>query len=488
MQHIAWKVPSAVHYYMPNLNKRGNYAMANALRNIPVEEGKEYSLEIVDLGHSGEGVGRIDGFAVFVPRAIPGDIAKVEIEQVKKKYARGRLLYIERPSVHRIAPPCSVSHECGGCQLQAMEYTAQLSWKRQRVEDNLQRIGKIQDVEVLPVIGMEHPYRYRNKSQYPVGTRDGKIVMGFYKQGTHDIVESLSGCLIDHPLNSKAIQAVKELFNELKVSVYDENTGEGLFRHVMVRTSVSRGKVMVVFVTNGEEIPEVEQLISGLRSQVPEVVSIQQNINTRRGNVILGERTRLLWGEPVIRDKIGHLEFEISPRSFFQVNPVQTKVLYDLAKEYAELTGTELVVDAYCGIGTIALYVADEAEQVIGIEDVPEAIEDARRNSRLNGIENATFYTDKVENLLPQLVEEGLRPDVVILDPPRKGAEPEVLQAIAAAEVPRVVYVSCNPSSLARDLSLLQSLGYGAKKVQPVDMFPHTSHVETIALMSTVVS
>lgn len=455
--------------------------MPKRMTTVPVEVGKQYSVEVTGLGHSGEGVARVEGFTVFVLGALPGDLATIEIEEVKKNYARGHLLHLERPSIHRVSPPCGVHNECGGCQLQTFEYSAQLAWKRRRVQDELERIGDIHGVEVLPVIGMEHPYQYRNKSQYPVGLRDGKIVMGFYKRGTHDIVETPTGCLIDHPLNTKAIQAVKVLLNEFRMSAYDEITGTGLFRHVMARTSVSREEVMVVFVTNGEEIPQVELLVSKLCSQVPEIVSIHQNINTRRGNIILGERTRLLWGEPVIRDRIGHLEFEISPRSFFQVNPVQTKVLYDLAKEYAGLTGTELVVDAYCGIGTIALYVADQAKRVIGIEDVPEAIEDAKRNSALNGIRNVTFYTDKVEDRLPRLVGEGLRPDVVILDPPRKGAEPEVLQAIAEAEVSRIVYVSCNPSSLARDMKLLQPLGYVAKKVQPVDMFPHTAHVETIA-------
>lgn len=453
-------------------------------KNKPVTVKRRYQAEVSGLGHAGEGVARVENFTIFVPGAVPGDQVTVEVEEVRRNFARGRLIRIDKPSPSRVTPRCGVHDTCGGCQLQMFDYESQLEWKQRRVREELRRIGGLDSIEVRPVLGMEFPFAYRNKAQYPVArNREGRIILGFYRRGTHDVVEAPQGCLVDHPLNTKVIQAAARLFNELKVSVYDERTGTGLFRHVVTRTSVSRGQVMVVFVTNGYRIPQQNELINGLREAVPELVSIAQNVNTQQTNVIFGPQTKILWGQPVIEDTIGHLDFEISPRSFFQVNAVQTAVLYETARDFAGLTGDETVVDGYCGIGTIALYLADQAQMVIGIEDVPEAIDDARRNAHKNNIHNVEFHIDKVEHCLPRLVKEGFRPNVVVLDPPRKGVDRAVLEAIHAAGVLKVVYVSCNPSSLARDLGYLNDMGYEIQVVQPVDMFPHTFHVECAALL-----
>ncbi|NLV91664.1 MAG: 23S rRNA (uracil(1939)-C(5))-methyltransferase RlmD [Firmicutes bacterium] len=459
--------------------------MATKGKTKPVKIGGQYQVEITGLGHSGEGVARIDNFTVFVDGGLPGDSAVVTVTDVRKNYGRAKLVDVESPSAGRITPACPVHDTCGGCQFQAFNYQHQLEWKRQRVIDELTRIGGLPQVAVEPVLGMENPYGYRNKSQYPV-TKDflGNIILGFYQRGTHKVVRSPIGCLNDHPLNVKAIRAVETLLNDLQASVYDEGTGKGLFRHVVARTSAATQEVMVVLVTNGEEIPRLEEIITGLQATVPEMVSLNQNINTENTNVIFGPKTKLLWGKPTIEDWIGGLRFQISPRSFFQVNPTQTQVLYRVAKEFAGLTGKERVVDGYCGIGTIALYVADKASQVIGIENVPEAIADAKENAVANGIDNVEFFADQVEDRLPQLIAAGKEPDVVILDPPRRGVDTRALDALVAAKVPRIVYVSCNPSSLARDLGYLHSHGYQVLQVQPVDMFPHTAHVECVTLMS----
>lgn len=496
----------------------GGDSSARASSPKPVTVDEVVTVEISGLGHAGEGVGRLEGFAVFIPDALPGDVVRARITEVKKNYARAGLLEVVTPSPERVAGKCPVHRECGGCQLQHMAYRAQLDWKRQRVVDALERIGGFavacvgqvdgdarggdpgepagpgvnaaqvgiggpgrdaagEAVRVLPTLGMEHPWHYRNKAQYPVGMSNGRVVMGFFARGTHEIVESPE-CYIEHPVNTRIMKVSARILDALGISVYDERTGRGVVRHVLSRVSFATGEAMVVLVTNGRELPRRDEFIAQLTAAVPQVVSISQNVNTAFTNVILGRETIHLWGKDHIVDKIGDLKFKISPRSFFQVNPVQTEVLYRKAREYADLSGGELVVDAYCGIGTIALFLADKADRVVGIEEVPEAIEDARENAGLNGVHNAEFHVGRVEDVLPDMVRRGLRPDVVVLDPPRAGCERAVLEAIAAAEVPRVVYVSCNPSSLARDLAVLREKGYRTVEVQPVDMFPHTSHVE----------
>jgi 23S rRNA (uracil1939-C5)-methyltransferase len=349
------------------------------------------------------------------------------------------------------------------------------------VEDAFTRIGGLTDVVIHPVIGMEKPWRYRNKAQVPFGQRGGRVVAGFYASGTHEIID-MEACLIQHPANDRAVAKVKELVQELGILPYDELTHEGILRHVMVRTGFATGEMMIVLVTNGERLPHRKELVKRLTAAFPELKSLVQNINDRRTNVILGRENRLLWGEEVIHDRIGDVIFAISPHSFFQVNPVQTKVLYDQVKKYADLTGKETVVDAYCGIGTITLYLAREAAWVYGVEIVPEAIRDARRNARLNDMDHVHFETGAAEEVMPRWHRQGIHPDVVVVDPPRKGCDPALLDAIARMEPDRLVYVSCNPPTLARDAKILNEKGYRPLEVQPVDMFPQTGHVECVAL------
>ena len=448
----------------------------------PVAVGERHRVRIVDLDTEGDGVGRVHDWVVFVPGTVPGDEAVVEITEIARRYGRARLVELLEPSPDRVAPPCPVAGRCGGCQLQALDYAAQLRWKERRVREALRRIGGLEGVTVLPVLGMQQPWRYRNKAQYPLAAVGGQLVMGFFARGTHEIVEA-DDCLIQDPLNVEVAFLARSLLAQAGVPGYDETTGQGVIRHVVVRTSRAHRTAMAILVTNGPDLPGREEIVAGLAAH-PKVVSVAQNINTRRTNVIFGEETRILWGEPHLEDKIGHVRFLISPRSFFQVNGEQVEVLYEQVRHDAALTGVERVLDAYCGVGTIALYLAGQAAEVVGIESVPEAVEDARRNAAYNGIENAFFRVGRVEDVLPRLIQQGQRFDVAVLDPPRRGCEPSVLEALAAAGVPRLVYVSCHPESLARDLGRLAALGYAVEQVQPVDMFPMTTHIECVARMS----
>lgn len=441
-----------------------------------------YTIEITDLNHEGEGVGRITGFVTFVPDAIPGDRVEVQVIEVKKNFARAKIIKMLENSSQRIAPYCSLSTECGGCQLQAMDYQAQLTWKQNQVEQALARIGKL-DVSVMPIIGMKDPTGYRNKAQFPVGTENGKTVMGFYKKGTHDIVE-FNECSILHSLINKLGMTVKELIQELGMTAYNPKTKQGVLKHVIARVSFAQDKLMVIFVTGTQELPMQEELVSGLKSTIPELVSIAHNINSGFNKAILGKETKVIWGEEHLLETIGDLTFAISPASFFQVNPVQTKVLYDLVREYAGLSGSQVVWDLYCGTGSIGLYLASDAKKVFGVETLPVAVNDAKLNADLNRIAHAEFLCGKVEDILPRYGKKGEPMDVVVVDPPRKGCEVSLLDTIITQKVPKVVYVSCNPTTLARDLAYLSEAGYQVKQVQPVDMFPMTSHVECVVLLS----
>lgn len=456
--------------------------MKRKQKHVPVVKGETYQIEITDLTHDGEGIGRVDDFAVFVPEALPGDVVLGKVISTKKTYARALIEKTFKNSDQRIAPVCPKAESCGGCQLAYMGYEHQLAWKQRKVQDVLKRIGKL-DAEVLPIIGMERPEGYRNKSQFPVGLVDNRLVIGFYQKRSHNIVDT-DYCRLQHPLINKAARVVKQALIDLKIEPYNEKDHLGVVRHAVIRTSFSRHTLMLIFVTRTKELPHRDKLIEVLTAELPELTSIYQNINSQVTNVIFGTESRLLWGEPYLFDQIGDLEFAISPRSFFQVNPIQTKVLYDLAKEAAGLTGRETVWDLYCGIGTIGLYLASDAAKVIGVETVPEAVEDARYNAVLNGIDNAEFYTGKAEELAPKLLDKGLKPDVIVVDPPRRGCDSGLLETIQSVQVPKVVYVSCNPSTLARDLGMLKEAGYRVESVQPVDMFPDTRHVETVVLLS----
>lgn len=451
-------------------------------RQRPVRVGQQGKMEITGLGHAGEGVGRIDGFAVFVPGAVPGDRILVEIEKIKRNHGRGRIVKIVRPAGGRVSPACAVAGDCGGCQLQQMEYGEQLEWKRRLVLDALSRIGNFDHPKVQPVIGMEHPYGYRNKVQYPVALAKGRIALGFYQRGTHEIVP-IKECSNSHPLCNKALRVMSSVLEEYGLLPYSELTGSGLIRHLIFRVSTARDQLMIILVTNDTDIPGIEKLIDSMTANLQELVAVAQNVNQERTNVIMGEETHLLWGKPYLVEELNGLKFAISPRSFFQVNSQQAAVLCQKVVDYTAIGPGTRALDCYCGTGSIALHLAREGAQVIGIEAVPEAIADARLNGELNKIRQVDFRIGQVEKELPVILPEG-PVDVAVLDPPRKGCEPEVLEALIGAEIPRVVYVSCNPSSLARDLSILANSGYELQKVQPVDMFPQTSHVETVVLMS----
>lgn len=448
----------------------------------PVEAGKTYNITITGLGHSGEGVGRYQDFTVFVPGALPGEQITAQITTVKKNYAVGRVTAIEVPSPHRIPPECGIYQECGGCQLQHLTYQEQLNVKRQQVVDAITRIGKLPDVIVHPTLGADDPWYYRNKMQFPVGLQQGKVVVGCYSQGSHDIVDT-DNCLIQHQTNNAIVREVRTVIAELKIEPYNEHTGQGVIRHVLGRVGTATGEVMVVLVTATDRLPKQDQLIERLKAKIPGLVSLVQNINPKRTNIIMGNKTVTLWGQDTITDKLGEFCFAISARSFFQVNTVQAEVLYNQAVKYAGLTGSETVIDAYCGTGTITLFLARKAKKVYGIEIVEPAILDARKNAVNNNVANVEFMVGDAVQVMPRLFKQGIRPDVIVVDPPRAGCEQKVLETFVNMEPKRIVYVSCNPASLARDLAVLAEKGYVVKEVQPVDMFSQTFHVESVALI-----
>lgn len=487
--------------------RSGKPASSAALLDLPVAKNDEVVIDIIGMNHDGEGVGRADGYTLFVQGALPGEKARVKVLKTKKQYGYAKLLELVEPSPNRIAAPCPIYDQCGGCQLQHMNYAGQLEWKRQLVVDNLERIGKLrvvreaagagemrvgdgQDADnsdqegiiVRPTLGMSEPWRYRNKSQVPIGVTEGGLVGGFYARGSHRIVD-METCLIQHEQNDEVVSRVKAIGRKLGITAYNEETGQGLLRHVVVKIGFATREMMIVLVTNGERIPRVNEWISAIREELPAVVSICQNVNTRKTNVIFGDVTRVLWGREVIHDYIGDVKFAISARSFYQVNPAQTEVLYGKTVEYAGLTGAETVIDAYCGIGTISLFLAQHAKKVYGVEIVKEAIEDARANAELNGMKHVEFEVGASEDVIPRWKEQGIEADVIVVDPPRKGCDPRLLETILEMKPERVVYVSCNPSTLARDLRVLEDGGYRTVEVTPVDMFPHTVHVESVAML-----
>ena len=448
---------------------------------IPVQKGKKYEIEINSLGSSAEGVGRFKDFTVFVPYTLPGEKAEVLIEEVKKSYAKGRALQILRKSADRIAPKCAIYDRCGGCQLQHLNYEAQLRIKRQQVIDAVTRIGKQPDVPVHATLGAEAPWNYRNKMQFPVGRSKGKTIIGCFAQGSHDIIDT-ENCYIQKEFNNDIVNAMREIVDKLGIPVYNEDRHTGILRHVIGRVG-KNGECMVVLVTAVKDLQRSKDIVRMLRERLPKLVSVQQNVQTYRNNVIMGRDTKLLWGKPTILDSLGSLTFHISPRSFFQVNTDQAEVLYGKALEYANLTGRETVIDAYCGTGTITLFLAQKARRVYGIEIVKPAILDAEKNARDNHVKNAEFIVGDATVVMPRLYKQGIRADVVVVDPPRAGCTPTVLETFANMKPKRIVYVSCNPASLARDIAILDGLGYHAREVQPVDMFPMTSSVESIALI-----
>lgn len=433
-----------------------------------------FEIEITGVTDEGDGVGRAEGMAVFVPYALVGETVRVIIIKVLKNYAAGKLMEVITPSPDRIKAECPYFYKCGGCRFWNVEYSAELEYKRQKVEDCLRRIGKL-DVAVLPVLGAENVRGYRNKGQFPVSV-DG---IGIYAQHSHRVVD-IDGCIIQDASNPLVLKCVREWMAEFDIQPYNEETGDGCIRHIYTRCGDS-GK-MVCIVTNCESLPHSKELVERLRESVDGLTGVLQNLNDRKTNVVLGKRFRTLWGEDFITDSLGDCHFKLSPLSFYQVNRAQTEVLYGKAAEFAQLSGEEIVWDLYCGIGTIGQFMAHRAKKIVGIEVVPQAIDNAKENAKLNGIENAEYYCGTAEEIAPRL--NGEKPDVVILDPPRKGCEESLLKTVAKTGTKRIVYVSCKPSTLARDLKILTELGYEVRAVQPVDLFPRTHHVETVVLLS----
>ena len=449
-------------------------------KTLPVQKNEYIDVIFEDLTHDGAGVAKVEGYPLFVPNGLPGEKAKIKVIKVNKGYGFGRLMEITEASPYRVEPECPIYKECGGCQLQHMSYEGQLKAKEKQVSDVLQRIGKLENVKVHPVIGMENPWRYRNKAQVPIGENEGGLIGGFYQQRSHQIID-MKACIIQQEKNDEVVKKVKEICNINGVRAYDEQKHKGELRHIMARYGLKSGEVMVVLVTRTNELTGKKKIIEEIVKRIPGVKSIVQNINSKKTNVIFGDETKVLWGEEVIYDSIGDIKFAISARSFYQVNPEQTKVLYDKALEYADLTGEENVIDAYCGIGTISLFLAQKARKVYGVEIVPEAIEDAKKNAELNGISNVEFAVGEAETVIPEWYENGVVADVLVVDPPRKGCDDKLLQTIINMKPKKVVYVSCNPATLARDLRVLEDGGYQTVEVQPVDMFPQTMHVECVA-------
>lgn len=444
-----------------------------------------FDMEITGMTHEGLGVGKIDGMAVFVQGAIDGELVRAKVIKTAKNYAIARVESWLRKSPYRQEPFCKAYKRCGGCSLQHMTYPKQLEFKQRVVKDNLERIGGFKGIQVNPVIGMETPMHYRNKAQYPVGMGEKGAVAGFYARRTHEIITS-DNCGIQDTASEAIRNAVMDKIKEFGLSPYDESTGTGLLRHIITRVSHSTGDIMVVLVVTSEKIPHLDLLIKHILSINSKVKSIVINLNTRRDNVILGDKAITVYGEDSLIDTLGPFQFHISPLSFYQVNPVQTVVLYEKAVEYAALTGNETVYDLYCGIGTISLFLARKAKQVIGVEVVDEAVQAAYKNADLNGIENTEFHTGLAEEVVPRLYKQGKKADVVVVDPPRKGCDQKLLETMVKMHPDRIIYVSCNPSTLARDLKHLCENGYGIKEVQPVDMFPWSEHVETVVLITRV--
>ncbi len=443
---------------------------------IPVEKNHEYTVKIEALSSEGSGIARVKGYTLFVPQTVTGDAVKVLVLKTKSSYGYAKVLEVIEPSTERVVPPCEHFAKCGGCQLMALNYDAQLEFKRQTVKDALLRIGGI-DAQV-DIIGMDKPERYRNKMVFPI---DKNGDWGFYRERSHDVI-ALSDCLLGSKINKEIMNTISGFIKKYNISVYDEISHKGIMRRVFIRNS--KNEIMVVVSANADKIPHEAELIEALTTLSKEITGIILNVNKKRTNLVLGDRNITLWGKDTLSNTLCGLSYEISPHSFFQVNSVQTEKLYDTAINFADISSCDTVMDIYCGIGTISLTAAKKAKAVIGVEIVPQAIWNAKENAKRNCIDNVEFYCSAAEDIVPELIKSGNLPDVVILDPPRKGSDEKTLSAIVSAKPERVVYVSCNPATLARDAKFLTENGYNLQKAAAVDMFPHTTHIETVVLLS----
>lgn len=449
-----------------------------------VEKNKEYIFDIISQGYEGEGIAKIDNkYPIFIEGALKGEKVKVRIVKVNKNFAYGKLMEVLEASEERVNPPCAIYKRCGGCKLQHASYKAQLDFKWDRVKDCVSKIGKLDPSIVKYPLGMEEPWRYRNKVQLPIGLINGEVKIGFFAPRSHDIID-MEFCLIQDEIGDKVVKLTREWIEKFNIRPYNvdgEYDEKGIVRHIMIRRGFTTNEVMVVLVTNGEKLPHKEEFVDLMVKNIPGIKSVIQNINSKKTNVILGLESKTLWGEDTISDYIGDFRFNISPLSFFQVNPIQTEVLYGKALEYANLTGNEEVFDAYCGTGTITLFLSQKAKKVYGVEIIPQAIDNAWINAKENKVENVEFFVGESEVVIPDLINKGVKADVVVVDPPRKGCDKKLLDAITNIDAKKIVYVSCDPSTLGRDLQVLEENGYKTLEVQPVDMFPNTSHVENVA-------
>lgn len=443
-------------------------------------------VKIEDIGVDGEGIGKAGGITLFIKDAVIGDVVQAKIMKMKKSYGYARLLEVLTPSPYRVEPKCPVSRPCGGCQLQALSYEKQLEFKENKVRNNLKRIGGFTDIPMEPIAGMKEPYHYRNKAQFPIGKdKDGKLTAGFYAARTHSLIP-VDECYLGAKINEPILGKILQIMEQEHIEPYDEKTHTGLVRHILIRFGFTTKEIMVCFILNGKKLPKQEKFIAAL-TEIPGMTSISVNRNEKDTNVIMGEKTITIWGSDYITDYIGDIKYQISPQSFYQVNPAQTKVLYEKALEYAGLTGTETVWDLYCGIGTISLFLAQKAKKVFGVEIVPQAIADAKKNAALNDITNVDFFVGKAEEVYPSYVsehKEEAKAEVIVVDPPRKGCEESLLSTIVSMAPERIVYVSCDSATLARDLKYLCGHGYELKRVQAVDQFCQTGHCETVVLLS----
>lgn len=449
-----------------------------------VEKNKEYIFDIISQGYEGEGIAKIDNkYPIFIEGALKGEKVKVRIVKVNKNFAYGKLMEVLEASEERVNPPCAIYKRCGGCKLQHASYKAQLDFKWDRVKDCVSKIGKLDPSIVKYPLGMEEPWRYRNKVQLPIGLINGEVKIGFFAPRSHDIID-MESCLIQDEIGDKVVKLTREWIEKFNIRPYNvdgEYDEKGIVRHIMIRRGFTTNEVMVVLVTNGEKLPHKEEFVYLMVKNIPGIKSVIQNINSKKTNVILGLESKTLWGEDTISDYIGDFRFNISPLSFFQVNPTQTEVLYGKALEYANLTGNEEVFDAYCGTGTITLFLSQKAKKVYGVEIIPQAIDNAWINAKENKVDNVEFFVGESEVVIPDLINKGVKADVVVVDPPRKGCDKKLLDAITNIDAKKIVYVSCDPSTLGRDLAILEENGYKTLEVQPVDMFPNTSHVENVA-------
>lgn len=451
-----------------------------------VEKNKEYIFDIISQGYEGEGIAKIDNkYPIFIEGALKGEKVKVRIVKVNKNFAYGKLMEVLEASEERVNPPCAIYKRCGGCKLQHASYKAQLDFKWDRVKDCVSKIGKLDPSIVKYPLGMENPWRYRNKVQLPIGLINGEVKIGFFAPRSHDIID-MESCLIQDEIGDKVVKLTREWIEKFNIRPYNvdgEYDEKGIVRHIMIRRGFTTNEVMIVLVTNGEKLPYKEEFVDLMVKNIPGIKSVIQNINSKKTNVILGLESKTLWGEDTISDYIGDFRFNISPLSFFQVNPIQTEVLYGKALEYANLTGNEEVFDAYCGTGTITLFLSQKAKKVYGVEIIPQAIDNAWINAKENKVENVEFFVGESEVVIPDLINKGVKADVVVVDPPRKGCDKKLLDAITNIDAKKIVYVSCDPSTLGRDLQVLEENGYKTLEVQPVDMFPNTAHIENVALL-----